>query len=48
MQGTYIYWPREVEVCRKLKFLHVKISDSAVIIRRCEANCTTERVKQEQ
>lgn len=42
IQRTHIYWPRKTEVLRKLKFLHIKISDSRIIIRSSEMNCTTE------
>jgi len=41
IKETHIHWPGKTEMLRKLKFLHIKVSDSTIIIWCCEMNSTT-------
>lgn len=38
---THIHRPGKTKMVRKLKFLHIKVSDSRIVICCCEMNCTT-------
>jgi len=42
---THIHRPGKTKMVRKLKFLHIKVSDSRIVICRCEMNCTTKNHK---